>query len=403
MVSLAAERPMSTVRTMFVVGPLSVFGPLSIDLYLPSLPELAGDLGATDSQAQLTMSACMLGLGVGQLVAGSLSDRLGRRRPILVGVALFALLSLACALAPTIELLLAVRFLQGMAGAAGMVVSMATIRDMFAGAELSRYMSLQALVTAAAPILAPVLGGQLARVMDWRGIFGVLAGMGVALLALAAIGLKETLPAEHRGAHRPKTTRRRFVAVMKDRQFLLVTITTACTSTGFFAYLSMSSFIFQREYSLSAAGFSMLFAANSVAILLGSQLSGFIVRRVGPRRMYLAAVAIGLAAAGLLLAVAGAGVAVGTFAVTLSIMLFASGLSGPNATTIALHHHGARAGTASSLYGFVMFSVGPVVVPLVSTIGITAVTLGAVMFAGYAIACSLAWTLLRRQLIRGGL
>lgn len=393
-------RPMSTRRTIFVLGPLSIFGPLSMDMYLPALPQLARELSASDAQAQVTMSACMMGLGIGQLIAGPLSDRFGRRRPLIVGVALFALLSVACALAPSIEMLIALRLVQGMAGAAGMVVSMATARDMFHGAELSRLMSLLALVSFMGPTLAPVIGGQLVRVMDWRGIFGVLGGIGALLLVVAITSLRETLPPERRHADHCASTGSRFREVVRDRQFRLLLLVASVTSTGFFAYLSMTSFIFQQQFSISPTAFSLVFALNSVAMLAGSQLSGFLVRRTGPARMYLAALVISLVGAVALTGTALAGATFVVFAAVLCATMFTTGLSGPNSSTLALEHHGSRAGTASSIYGVASFGVGPVVVPVISLLGATALTLAATMLVTAVIACAISWTVLRRELLR---
>lgn len=393
-------RPMSTRRTIFVLGPLSIFGPLSMDLYLPALPQLARDLDASDAQAQVTMSACMMGLGLGQLIAGPLSDRFGRRRPVIAGVALFALLSVACAFAPSIEVLIAIRLVQGMAGAAGMVVSMATARDMFHGAELSRLMSLLALVSFMGPTLAPVIGGQLVRIMDWRGIFGVLGGIGALLLVVAITSLRETLPPERRHTDRGTSTRSRFREVVRDRQFRLLLLVASVASTGFFAYLSMTAFVFQRQFSISPTAFSLIFAVNSVAMLAGSQVSGFLVRRTGPARMYLAALVVALVAAAALAGTALAGATVAVFAAVLGTNLFTTGLSGPNSSTLALEHHGSRAGTASSIYGVASFGVGPVVVPVISLLGATALTLALTMLATATIAGAIGWTVLRRELLR---
>jgi DHA1 family bicyclomycin/chloramphenicol resistance-like MFS transporter len=181
-------------RTIVVLGMLSTFGPISLDLYLPSLPELATDLGTSTSSAQLTITACLLGLAVGQLIAGPLSDQFGRRRPLLIGLVCYLLTSLACAFAPTIELLLVLRLLQGLSGAAGLVIARAIARDLYEGRALLIFFSRLILVSGLAPVVAPLLGGQLARVTDWRGIFVVLAGFGLVLLLAGLVGVPESLP-----------------------------------------------------------------------------------------------------------------------------------------------------------------------------------------------------------------
>lgn len=394
--------PMSLRRSVLVLGSLSVFGPLSMDLYLPSLPELASHLDTTDALAQATMSACMIGLGLGQLVAGPLSDRIGRKRPLLVGVALFALLSLACALAPTIEVLLVVRFLQGLAGAAGMVISMAMARDMFSGPELSRMLSLLSLVSSSAPIIAPVIGGQLARFMDWRGIFVVLAGIGVALFLVAVFALRETLPPQRRHVGGMRLVASQFSALMHDRLFAGVIVVGAFSSTAFFAYLSMSSFVFQNQFGVTPAVFSLIFAGNSVALLIGAQINGLFVRRTGPRRMYVVAVTASAIASLGLLAVVLAGWSLVPFIVALSVVMLSQGLSNPNSTTIALHEHGERAGTAASVLGTTMFVVGPIVVPLVSLAGASGFALAMTMASATVVGCVLVWLAIRPMLLRRG-
>ncbi len=391
------SRPrMGTVHAMLVLGMLEAFGPLSMDLYLPQLPQLAASLGTTEALAQATMSACMIGLGLGQLVAGPLSDRWGRRLPLMVGVAVFAVLSLACALAPNIELLLLARFLQGLAGSAGIVICLAIARDQFEGVELSRMLSLLFLVSGTAPIIAPVVGGQLARIMDWRGIFGVLSAVGVVLLLVVVFALPETLPVAARHGGGLRTLRIHTGAVLRDRLFVAVLCAAAGGGIAFFTYLSMSSFVLQDEFGLSPQSFSLAFAAGALASIVGSQLSRLVVSRWGPLRVYLGGISATLIAATafLVLALADVGVA-GVVAALIGFML-CSGLGGPNGQTLALAHHGARAGTASALLGMSTFLFGPVLAPVAAGIGGTnAVTMAVTMTAAAAVAAVSAWLFVR--------
>src|SRR6266705_566720 len=183
---------------VFILGALSAFGPLSIDMYLPALPSLSRDFGTGASQAQLTLSACLLGLALGQVIAGPISDALGRRRPLLVGLTAYALASLLCVVAPSVYVLVALRFIQGLAGAAGIVIARAVVRDLHSGEALARFFSLLMLVNGLAPILAPLFGGLLLRFTSWRGVFIVLAVIGALLLLAAATSLGETLPPDRR-------------------------------------------------------------------------------------------------------------------------------------------------------------------------------------------------------------
>ncbi|MFK4731401.1 multidrug effflux MFS transporter [Agromyces mediolanus] len=388
-------------RAMLVLGLLEAFGPLSMDLYLPSLPQLATSLGTSDALAQATMSVCMIGLGLGQLVAGPLSDRFGRRRPLLVGVALFTVLSLACVVAPSIEVLLVARFLQGLAGSAGIVICLAVARDLYSGAELSRMLSLLMLVSASAPIVAPVIGGQLALVMDWRGIFGVLGGVGAVLFVLALTLMRETLPPERRHGGGFAASGRHLGALARDGLFLAVLGASAAGGVAFFAYLSMSSFVLQDEFGLSPQLFSLCFAANAVANMAGAQLSRVLVRRTGPARMYLIGLSVTAACALLLLGGAIAGVALWVI-LALGLFLASVGVGGPNGSTLALSGHGERAGTASAVLGTAQFTVGPIVAPLASLTGATALAMGSTIAAGALVALALGWAVVFPALRRRG-
>ena len=387
---------MGTLRAMLVLGLLEAFGPLSMDLYLPQLPQLATALGTSDALAQTTMSACMVGLGLGQLAAGPLSDRFGRRRPLLVGVSAFAALSLVCALAPGIEVLLVARFLQGLAGSAGIVICLAVARDQFSGAELSRMLSLLFLVSGAAPVIAPVVGGQLARIMDWRGIFGVLAGIGVALVLVVLLALPETLDPADRHAGGVRALGAHAGAVLRDRLFVAVLCAGAGGGVAFFTYLSLSSFVLQDEFGLDPQGFSLAFALGALAHIAGSQVSRLIVRRAGPLRVYLLGVTATAIATAALAALALLGAGVWGVAGALVGFMLCAGLGGPNSSTLALAHHGARAGTASALLGMSTFLVGPLLSPLAVGIGgATAVTMGVTMAVAALAAALIAWFAVR--------
>jgi DHA1 family bicyclomycin/chloramphenicol resistance-like MFS transporter len=387
---------MSTLRAMLVLGMLEAFGPLSMDLYLPQLPQLAASLGTTEALGQATMSACMIGLGLGQLIAGPLSDRFGRRRPLMVGVSAFAMLSVLCAVAPTIELLLLARFLQGLAGSAGIVICLAIARDQFEGAELSRMLSLLFLVSGTAPIIAPVLGGQLARFMDWRGIFWVLGAIGVLLLLVVVVALPETLPQAERHGGGLRALGGHAGAVVHDRLFLAVLCAAAGGGVAFFTYLSMSSFVLQDEFGLTPQTFSLAFAGGALASIVGSQASRLVVRRWGPLRVYLGGITATLVATAAFLALALAGTGALGVVVALIGFMLCSGIGGPNGQTLALAHHGARAGTASALLGTATFLFGPVLAPIAAGLGGTnTVTMAATMAVAATVAALAAWVFVR--------
>jgi DHA1 family bicyclomycin/chloramphenicol resistance-like MFS transporter len=373
-------------RLIVVLGLLSMFGPLSLDLYLPALPQLSADLGTGASGAQLTITACLVGLAVGQLVAGPLSDRYGRRRPLIVGLAGFLVSSLACAVAPSIELLVLLRLLQGLAGAAGLVISRAVARDLFEGRELVVFFTRLMLINGFAPVLAPVLGGQIARVMSWRGMFVVLAGFGLVLLLAGAFGVPETLPAQRRTTGGLTHTLRGFAVLIRDRLFVGSAAAAGLAFASMFAYIAGATFVLQEIYGLSPQQFSYVFGVNSVGIVAMGQVGGRLVHRLSTATVLSIGLGLNLlGATGLAVSViAGAGLPV--LLVSLFVMVSAVGLVFPTATALAMTDYPERAGAASSLLGLCQFSAGAVAAPLVGIAGqSSAVPLGVVALSASAL------------------
>lgn len=383
---------------ILLLGLLQAFGPLSMDLYMPALPELTASLGTTDALAQATMSVCMLGLAVGQPIAGPLSDRYGRRRPLAVGVAVFTVFSLACALAPSVEWLLVFRALQGVGGAAGMVITLAIARDLFTGANLSRQLSWLALVGATAPIVAPILGGQLTRIMDWRGIFLVLAGIGALLLVAALLWLPESNPHERRTGGGSGRLLRDARVLLSPGPYRVVLLIASISGISFFSYLSMSSFVMQNGFGVSPQVFGIMFALGSLCNVVGSQTNRVLVGRFSPRSMYLAGLVIAFSGG----ALAGLGALLGLgmipFLAGLALYLVSTGFTLPNQHALALNEHSERAGSAAALIGMSALVVGPIVSPLVSLGGVTAHTLGLTMTVASAVAMAIGITAFRTGL-----
>ena len=386
-------------RSIVVLGLLSTFGPLSLDLYLPALPELADDLASTPSAAQLTITACLVGLALGQLVAGPLSDRFGRRRPLLVGLVAYLLTSLACAFAPSVTVLVILRLVQGLAGAAGLVVARAVARDLYEGRRLVLFFSRLTLISGLAPVVAPVLGGQLSRVMSWRGIFVVLAGFG-ALLLVAGLLQRETLPAERRSSGGLTTTLRGFRVLLGDRFFVGAALSAGLAGASMFAYISGATFVLQRVHGMSAQGFSLVFGLNSVGIMAMSQLGARLSRRRPPAEVLGLGLALNLLGAAALTTTVLLGLGLAFLVPSLFVMVSALGLVFPTATALAMSDYPAQAGTASSLLGLGQFVFGAVVAPLVGIAGEgTAVPLGVVAVTVSALA-SLAFLTLVRPAVR---
>ncbi|HEY2637245.1 MAG TPA: Bcr/CflA family multidrug efflux MFS transporter [Solirubrobacteraceae bacterium] len=391
------ESRAARLRLVVILGALSAFGPLSIDMYLPGLPELARDLGTSPSAVQLTLTACLAGLAFGQVLAGPLSDRLGRRRPLLCGIALYAVTSALCATAPSVAVLTGLRLLQGFAGAAGIVIARAVVRDLHSGAAAARFFSTLMLVNGIAPILAPVLGAQLLKVTSWRGVFIVLAVVGALLLAMTALGLRETLPPERRRAGGVRETARTLWRLARDPSFMGFALAAGLVFGSMFAYIAGSPFVVQDIYGGSPQGFSAIFAVNGVGIVVASQVAGRLVGRYGP--MVLLRFGLIMCATGgvVLLAVFAVG-GLGLWAVLppLFVSVSSVGVVLPNASALALADHPEVAGSASALLGVLQFAIGAVAAPLVGIAGkTTALPMGIIM-AGLGIAALTCLTVLAR-------
>ena len=381
-------------RNVVVLGLLSTFGPISLDLYLPLLPQLADDLLAGASGAQLSITACLLGLAVGQLVAGPLSDAYGRRRPLVIGLVLYVLTSAACALAPSVGVLLLLRLLQGLAGSAGLVIARAVARDLYSGSMLLVFFARLTLVSGLAPVLAPVLGGQLSRVMSWRGTFVVLAGFGVVLLLAGVFGLKETLPPERRQEGGIRTTLRGFRTLLRDRFFVGAVLSCGLAAASLFAYIAGATFVLQEIYGLSAEQFSYVFGANSVAILAAGQLAALLGRRWSTLRVLAAGLLLNLLGAVAVVAAVLAQLGLAYLIAALVVMVGAVGMVFPTASALALADYPDQAGTASSLLGLGQYVAGALAAPLVGVAGTgTALPLGLVSLGG-SVGASIAFAVL---------
>lgn len=341
---------------VLTLGALSAFGPLCLDMYLPSLPELPAALDSTAGAAQLSLSACLIGLAGGQLIAGPLSDRFGRRRPLLVGVALFAVISALCALVTSMPLLIALRVVQGAGGAAGIVIARAVVTDMYTGKAAAAYFSTIAAVNGFAPILAPVIGGQVLRLGNWRLVFWVLAGIGVALTALAAAVLRETLPPERRGRHGLSGTMRSFRTVLSDRRYLGYVVAGTAVLAAMFGYIATSPFVLQDGFGLSPQQFSLCFGCNALGIVVASQTARLLLRRSASA---VAVLTVGITQAGVGAAALLASVLLGwglwPILISLFVMVSAVGLAAPTSSALSMDLHREVAGAASALYGLIQF------------------------------------------------
>lgn len=392
-------------RVLYIIllGALTALGPFTIDLYLPAFPQLEADFATSAAMIQLTLTGTMIGFAIGQLVVGPLSDKVGRRVPLISVTALHVLASVAAAIAPDLILLGGARVVMGIGAAAGGVVAMAIVRDLFGGRRLVVMLSRLALVSGVAPVVAPLIGSALLAVMPWRGIFVVLAGYGFVMLVAALIVLPETLPRERRQERGSSTVLQRYRSVFSDRVFVGVLIIGGMTFSGLFSYLSASPFLFQQTHGLDPQAYGLLFAANSIGVVGGVQAASRLAARFGPQWV--------MAFSTVMLLISGTAIIVcdqvgaGFWGTVIPLWLFmtACGFTFPCVQVLALDRHGKAAGTAASVLGASNNGVAAIISPAVGMIsagsGITATTMAIVMAGCAVIAILSLWLIVRPRTV----
>lgn len=390
-------------RRVLLLGALTALSPLTIDLYLPAFPSIAEDLRAGESTVQLTLTGTLIGVAVGQLVVGPLSDALGRRRPLVVATLVHVLASVLCALAPNIVVLAGCRVLQGMAAAAGAVVAMAIVRDLYTGLPAVRLLSRLMLVVGLAPILAPSLGGQVLRFTDWRGVFWVLGVLGLGLAVVVVVGLTETLPPERRRSGGVVGTLRTYRMILRQRDFVGLMIAGGSMMAALFTYISGSAFVFQDVYGLSQQGYGIAFGVNGFALVIAAQVNARLVRWVRPMWVLAGALMVAATATATMLAFAWLDVfGFAGLAVPLFVFAATMGFTMPNVPLLALARHARSAGTAAALLGAANFGVGAVSAPLTGAFGIgSAVPMAAVMAVTTALGVVVMFAVVRPAQERG--
>ncbi len=364
---VTAPRPATGGGTWLLVtlGALSAFGPLCMDMYLPALPELAGSLQTSAGSVQLSLSACIVGLGLGQLIVGPLSDRLGRRLPLLAGLLLFIATSAVCAVTSSIDALLVMRLLQGTAGAAGIVLCRAIVADRFTGHAAAAYFSAIAAINGLAPILAPVLGAQVLRVGTWRTVFWVLTGIGLALLVLTVAVVRESLPADRRVRGGLGGTFGVFGRLLRDRVYLGYAIAGSTVCAAMFGYISASPFLLQDGFGLSPQLFSLCFAGNALGIVATSNLGRILLRRTTAVRLLVWGVWQCAVGAGLLAVVLLLRLGLPFVLPALFVLVSSVGFALTYASVLAMDLHRDIAGSASALLGAAQYAFGAVTARLV--------------------------------------
>jgi|tagenome__1003787_1003787.scaffolds.fasta_scaffold20938042_3 DHA1 family bicyclomycin/chloramphenicol resistance-like MFS transporter len=378
-----------------LLGVMTSVGAFAIDMYLPALPSIVDEFDAGAARVQLTLTACLVGIGLGQLLVGPLSDRWGRRRPALAGISGYVLASLVCAVAPTVEVLIAGRLLQGFTAGATTVIARAVVRDRFSGTEAAAYFSYLMLFFGIAPVIAPTVGGAVLRYTDWRGIFVVLAVVGALVTAAAVAGLPESLPPGRRHAGGLAGTVRGMRALLADREYVGYVAVIGFGMGAMFSYIAGSSFALQRVYGVSAQAYALVFGLNSLALVVSGQVNARLVRRIPTRRLLVGAVTV-LAAAGVAEVVAVQWHSLIALVAPMLVLTAAVGMILPNTTALALDLHPERAGAASALLGFATSVSGAAVAPLVGLGGDRTAVPMAVAMAACALAALISLLTLTR-------
>ncbi|UQN30908.1 multidrug effflux MFS transporter [Brachybacterium kimchii] len=367
----AGPRPAAGTRRPLVVavvlGLLAVFGPFSMNLYLPVLPGLTHDLETTTALAQLTITGCLIGLAAGQLVAGPLSDRYGRRLPLLVGVVAYVVTSLLCAAAPSIEVLLVGRLLQGVAASTGVVIALAAGRDVYSGDRLVAYYGRFTVLSGLAGAISPVFGGLLALFTDWRGTFLALTILGAVVLLAVVLGLPETLRPERRrlGGGRDVSV----LGLLADRRFLGIVLVMGLVNGGLFAYLSGSTFILQSTYGVGPQAYSVLIGIISGVYMLFGWLAGRVGTIWSTGRSLLLSVVVGLAGSAGVLATALLHLPLAAMMAALLVMVSGIAAATTAATSLGMAANPDAAGSASSLLGLARYAFGAAAAPVVGLFG----------------------------------
>jgi MFS transporter, DHA1 family, multidrug resistance protein len=395
--TMAAEapvghRPPGYYRFGVILGALAAMGPLAIDMYLPSFPAIGRELGAGAAEVGTTVATYFLGLTIGQLFYGPMSDRVGRKPPLYFGLALFAAASIGCALAGSVEALIALRFVQALGGAVSMMIARAVVRDAFPGVEAARVLALLTLVMGVAPILAPLIGGWLLLVAGWRVIFLLLAAYSILCAATIGFLLPESLLPEQRQRHGLGRVLITYGELLADRPFMANALAGGFVMAGMFAYIAGSPFVFIELYGVAPAHYGYFFGANAVGIVGAAQIVGRLAPRLDPERT-LRRVLLAVAAAGLILMMDGL-TGFGGFAgllVPLFVFVASVGCIMPLSIVLAMARQGARAGSASALMGTLQFGLGAIAGGLVGLLN-TGTPAAMVMVIG---GCGLAALLVR--------
>jgi MFS transporter, DHA1 family, multidrug resistance protein len=389
------------IQLALLLGSLGLLGPFTIDTYLPSFPTIVKDFHTTASLVQISLTSCLLGLGLGQLFIGPLSDVKGRRQPLLFFISLYLLASLTCSFSPNIYFLIIARLVQGFAAAGGLVISRAIVRDLFSGKELTKFFTMMVLVGNLGPIVAPIAGGGILAFTNWHGVFVALACLGAVLFFTVSLRLEETLPEENRVPSNLPQIMKNFGSLFKDRMFMGYALTQGFTTAGIFAYVSGIPFVYQNIYGVTPQQFSLLFGVNGIALIIGSQSVGRFADVISERTFLKIGLAISnLAGACLLIALL---LKAPLIAVAIPIFFFIASISiiGTTSFALAIETQGHIAGSASALLGLLPFVLGSITAPLVGIAGANSgIPMGVIIFCASLLAFLSYFGLVRKASLR---
>lgn len=379
---MSSTKSVNRLRLVLLLGAFSALGPLTIDMYLPSFPEIAADFGTRASLVQLSLTACLVGLGLGQIIMGPLSDVHGRRRPIIISLILYLIASFVCAVSPNIVYFIAARFVQGFAASAGIVISRAIIRDVYSGPELTKFFSLLMLVNNVFPLIAPVAGGSVIAFTSWVGVFVVLGTVGLVLVILATANLKETLPAQKRISGNFGELIRGIRTLLRDREFTGYALAQGIMIGGVFAYVSGTPFIYQNIYGASPQLFAMLFGSNGISLILGSQIVGRFTHVISERQFLRFGLLLsGASSLAALIVILLHGPLL-ALVIPLFFFVASIGTTSTASFSLAMGSQSRMAGSASALLGLLPFLLGAFTSPLVGIAGeYTAVPMGVIILS----------------------
>jgi len=387
----------NSVRTALVLAAFSALGPFTVDMYLSSLPQMMDDFNTTASMIQASLTASLLGLGLGQLVAGPLSDVHGRRKPLLISMLLYFIISIICAFSPNVGIFIALRFIQGFVASAGLVISRAIVRDSYSGVEMVKFMAMLTMISNVAPLISPTAGSAVTTFTSWIGVFIFLGLLGLLLTGVTVWGIKESLPVEQRIPSNFQAVLSNYGSLLRDRSFMGYALVNGILFSGVFAYVAGTPFIYQNMYGISPQLFSVLFALNGLGIILGSQLVKRLAGRMNEHRIFRCGLLLAfITTASILIIVLVHGPFVAMF---IAIFLFAAaiGMIGPVSFTLAMESQGHIAGSAAAVLGTLQFALGAVTSPLVGIAGEnSAVPFGVTIFMTSILAAIFYISLVRR-------